>query len=205
MNSNETFFTYRNGWWGLWKEKGGMHWRNDKSRKTVHWPQRPVCTILLFVFCALIYVVYKCIQTFPHWSQSVHNFFSLYKERLSQLDAKLQEVMSGKAPEYLEPLANLQENMQIRTKVAGRSDVQTEHGIIVVWNCACTWVLFGKRVHCQIIHSCIGIYRELCLESVKNKYDCETQAALQHWEVSFTDVICYYLNNSACMKCLESS
>ncbi|XP_026085786.1 breast cancer metastasis-suppressor 1-like protein-A isoform X2 [Carassius auratus] len=69
----------------------------------------------------------------------------LYKERLSQVDAKLQEVMSGKAPEYLEPLANLQENMQIRTKVA-------------------------------------GIYRELCLESVKNKYDCETQAAFQHWE-----------------------
>lgn len=69
----------------------------------------------------------------------------LYKERLNQVDAKLQEVMSGKAPEYLEPLANLQENMQIRTKVA-------------------------------------GIYRELCLESVKHKYDCETQAALQHWE-----------------------
>ncbi|XP_059374588.1 breast cancer metastasis-suppressor 1-like protein-A [Carassius carassius] len=69
----------------------------------------------------------------------------LYKERLSQVDAKLQEVMSGKAQEYLEPLANLQENMQIRTKVA-------------------------------------GIYRELCLESVKNKYDCETQAAFQHWE-----------------------
>ncbi|KAG9336651.1 hypothetical protein JZ751_002998 [Albula glossodonta] len=69
----------------------------------------------------------------------------LYKERLSQVDAKLQEVIAGKAPEYLEPLANLQENMQIRTKVA-------------------------------------GIYRELCLESVKNKYDCEIQAAFQHWE-----------------------
>lgn len=69
----------------------------------------------------------------------------LYKERQNQVDAKLQEVMSGKAAEYLEPLATLQENMQIRTKVA-------------------------------------GIYRELCLESVKNKYDCETQAAFQHWE-----------------------
>ncbi|XP_051501992.1 breast cancer metastasis-suppressor 1-like protein-A [Myxocyprinus asiaticus] len=69
----------------------------------------------------------------------------LYKERLNQVDAKLQEVMSGKAPEYLEPLATLQENIQIRTKVA-------------------------------------GIYRELCLDSVKNKYDCETQAAFQHWE-----------------------
>ncbi|XP_051002299.1 breast cancer metastasis-suppressor 1-like protein isoform X2 [Acomys russatus] len=42
----------------------------------------------------------------------------LYKERLSQVDAKLQEVIAGKAPEYLEPLATLQENMQIRTKVA---------------------------------------------------------------------------------------
>uniref|UniRef100_A0A8C5QUX1 Breast cancer metastasis-suppressor 1-like protein n=1 Tax=Leptobrachium leishanense TaxID=445787 RepID=A0A8C5QUX1_9ANUR len=41
----------------------------------------------------------------------------LYKERLSQVDAKLQEVIAGKAPEYLEPLATLQENMQIRTKV----------------------------------------------------------------------------------------
>ncbi|XP_046870495.1 breast cancer metastasis-suppressor 1-like protein-A [Hypomesus transpacificus] len=69
----------------------------------------------------------------------------LYKERLSQVDAKLQEVMSGKASEYLDPLASLQENMQIRTKVA-------------------------------------GIYKELCQESVKNKYECEIQAACQHWE-----------------------
>ncbi|XP_043930071.1 breast cancer metastasis-suppressor 1-like protein [Protopterus annectens] len=69
----------------------------------------------------------------------------LYKERLSQVDAKLQEVVAGKAAEYLEPLAALQENMQIRTKVA-------------------------------------GIYRELCLESVKNKYECEIQAARQHCE-----------------------
>ncbi|NWX66462.1 BRM1L protein, partial [Promerops cafer] len=71
----------------------------------------------------------------------------LYKERLSQVDAKLQEVIAGKAPEYLEPLAALQENMQIRTKVA-------------------------------------GIYRELCLESVKNKYECEIQASRQHCELS---------------------
>ena len=48
--------------------------------------------------------------------------FRLYKERLSQVDIKLQEVMAGCAQEYLEPLANLQENMQIRTKVAGESN-----------------------------------------------------------------------------------
>ncbi|XP_056620522.1 breast cancer metastasis-suppressor 1-like protein-A isoform X2 [Triplophysa dalaica] len=69
----------------------------------------------------------------------------LYKERLSQVDTKLQEVIAGCVPEYLEPLATLQENMQIRTKVA-------------------------------------GIFHELCLESVRNKYDCEMQAESQHWE-----------------------
>ncbi|XP_038818410.1 breast cancer metastasis-suppressor 1-like protein-A [Salvelinus namaycush] len=69
----------------------------------------------------------------------------LYKERLCQVDIKLQEVIAACAQEYLQPLANLQENMQIRTKVG-------------------------------------GIYQELCLESVKNKYDCEIQAACQHWE-----------------------
>ncbi|XP_078418888.1 breast cancer metastasis-suppressor 1-like protein-A isoform X2 [Cetorhinus maximus] len=69
----------------------------------------------------------------------------LYRERLSQVEAKLEEVIAGKAPEYLEPLAALQENMQIRTKVA-------------------------------------GIYRELCLKTVKNQFECEVQAAFQHWE-----------------------
>ncbi|KAM4543049.1 breast cancer metastasis-suppressor 1-like protein-A isoform 1-T2 [Odontesthes bonariensis] len=69
----------------------------------------------------------------------------LYRERLCQVNSKLGEVEAGRAAEYLEPLAVLLENMQVRTKVA-------------------------------------GIYRELCLESVKNKYDCEIQAAFQHWE-----------------------
>lgn len=40
-------FNYRNGRWGLWKEKDGMPWRDDQSRKTIHWSQRPVCTIFL--------------------------------------------------------------------------------------------------------------------------------------------------------------
>uniref|UniRef100_A0A3Q3KD75 BRMS1 like transcriptional repressor b n=1 Tax=Monopterus albus TaxID=43700 RepID=A0A3Q3KD75_MONAL len=69
----------------------------------------------------------------------------LYRERLSQVNSKMVEVEASRAAEYLEPLAVLLENMQVRTKVA-------------------------------------GIYRELCLETVKNKYQCETQAACQHWE-----------------------
>ncbi|XP_038128450.1 breast cancer metastasis-suppressor 1-like protein-A isoform X2 [Cyprinodon tularosa] len=69
----------------------------------------------------------------------------LYRERLSQVNFKLAEVEAGRAAEYLDPLAVLLENMQVRTKVA-------------------------------------GIYRKLCLDSVRNKYNCEIQAACQHWE-----------------------
>ena len=43
----------------------------------------------------------------------------LCRERLAQVEAKLQEVKAGRAPEYLNPLAQLQENMRIRTQVAG--------------------------------------------------------------------------------------
>lgn len=67
-------------------------------------------------------------QKFSHWVEvtflcctQCSSLCRLYKERLSQVDIKLQEVMAGCAQEYLEPLANLQENMQIRTKVAGVS------------------------------------------------------------------------------------
>lgn len=53
------------------------------------------------------------------------------------MDAKLQEVMAGKAPEYLEPLANLQENMLIRTKVAGEDGNACSAG----WGCRQLWLL----------------------------------------------------------------
>lgn len=43
----------------------------------------------------------------------------LYKERLMQIDSKLEEVRAGRAGEYLDPLQQLQEQMQLRTQVAG--------------------------------------------------------------------------------------
>lgn len=43
----------------------------------------------------------------------------LYKERISQIEQKLIELKAGRAPEYLNPLAELQENMRISTEVAG--------------------------------------------------------------------------------------
>lgn len=49
----------------------------------------------------------------------------LYRERLSQVNSKLTEVEAGRAAEYLEPLAVLLENMQVRTKVAGNFNIET--------------------------------------------------------------------------------
>lgn len=43
----------------------------------------------------------------------------LYFERAHQIEAKLEEVRAGRAPEYLQPLEDLQDNMRIRIEVAG--------------------------------------------------------------------------------------
>ncbi|XP_063801179.1 breast cancer metastasis-suppressor 1 isoform X3 [Pseudophryne corroboree] len=43
----------------------------------------------------------------------------LFKERLNQLKAKLEEVTSCRALEYINPLTDLQKNMKIRIEVAG--------------------------------------------------------------------------------------
>lgn len=47
--------------------------------------------------------------------------YRLYKERMGQVDHKLEEVRAGRAVEYLNPLSQLQENMTIRTEVAGET------------------------------------------------------------------------------------
>ncbi|KAL2079501.1 hypothetical protein ACEWY4_025245 [Coilia grayii] len=69
----------------------------------------------------------------------------LFRERLNQVKVKLEEVLSGKAGEYQDQLAVLQQNLQMRTQVA-------------------------------------GIYRELCLQVIKHKHECEIQGARQHLE-----------------------
>lgn len=43
----------------------------------------------------------------------------LYRERITQIKTKLEEVHEGVAKEYRQPLEELQENMRIRTEVAG--------------------------------------------------------------------------------------
>ncbi|XP_060922248.1 breast cancer metastasis-suppressor 1 isoform X2 [Limanda limanda] len=69
----------------------------------------------------------------------------LFRERQSQVKVKLDELLTGKAGEYREPLAALQNSMQIRTQVA-------------------------------------GVYRELCLQVIQHKHECEVQGARQHLE-----------------------
>ncbi|KAL7978270.1 hypothetical protein Chor_014809, partial [Crotalus horridus] len=59
----------------------------------------------------------------------------LFKERLNQVKAKLEDVMSGKAAEYLNPLAVLQNHMQIQIEVAGKALWPTSRGYIEV----CAW------------------------------------------------------------------
>ena len=58
---------------------------------------------------------------FSHLITIKHVSFRLYKERLAQVEDKLEEVRAGKAGEYLNPLTELQENMKIRTQVAGKT------------------------------------------------------------------------------------
>lgn len=43
----------------------------------------------------------------------------LYREKINQVDAQLTEVRGGRSQEYLAPLQRLNENMRIRTEVAG--------------------------------------------------------------------------------------
>lgn len=51
--------------------------------------------------------------------QFMHLKEQLYLERANQIEAKLEEVKLGRAPEYLQPLEDLQDNMRIRIEVAG--------------------------------------------------------------------------------------
>ncbi|XP_077522642.1 breast cancer metastasis-suppressor 1-like protein isoform X2 [Amblyomma americanum] len=51
--------------------------------------------------------------------QFMHLKEQLYLERANQIEAKLEEVKMGRAPEYLQPLEDLQDNMRIRIEVAG--------------------------------------------------------------------------------------
>lgn len=60
----------------------------------------------------------------PHFIAHLERQFSilreqLYCERINQVDTQLTEIRGGRSQEYLAPLQRLNENMRIRTEVAG--------------------------------------------------------------------------------------
>lgn len=62
----------------------------------------------------------ECIEILAeleHQSNIIHE--ELYFEKVKQVEHQLAEVKTGRSPEYLVPLQALQENMSIRTEVAG--------------------------------------------------------------------------------------
>uniref|UniRef100_A0A3B3TN52 BRMS1 transcriptional repressor and anoikis regulator n=1 Tax=Poecilia latipinna TaxID=48699 RepID=A0A3B3TN52_9TELE len=87
----------------------------------------------------------ECLDEMMDLEKQFQELKELFRERLNQVKVKLDEVLTGKAGEYREPLAALQNSMQIRTQVA--------------------------------------VYRELCLQVIKHKHDCEVQGAKQHLEL----------------------
>ncbi|XP_048370908.1 breast cancer metastasis-suppressor 1 isoform X2 [Sphaerodactylus townsendi] len=62
----------------------------------------------------------ECVDEMMHLEKEFSEIKEkLFKERLSQMKMKLEDVMLGKAAEYLDPLGVLQNHMQIRIEVAG--------------------------------------------------------------------------------------
>ena len=64
-----------------------------------------------FLFHPYYFYADRCLTAFLLFS------LRLYRERITQIEAKLTEVRSGKACEYLQPLEELQVNMKNRMEV----------------------------------------------------------------------------------------
>lgn len=108
----------------------------------------------------------------------------LFSERLNQVKVKLEEVLAGQAREYRDPLAALQHSMQARTQVAGTGLVSC-----LARQTSLSGTCEGKMwplLCCHLLHlRCVsaGVHRELCLQVIHHKRECELQGAKQHLEV----------------------
>ncbi|XP_056432194.1 breast cancer metastasis-suppressor 1, partial [Gadus chalcogrammus] len=88
----------------------------------------------------------ECLDEMTDLEKQFHDLKDkLFRERVSQVKERLEEVLTGRAGDYRERLSSLQGSTQLRTQVA-------------------------------------GVYRELCLQVIKHKYECELQGARQHLE-----------------------
>lgn len=121
----------------------------------------------------------------------------LFRERLSQLRLRLEEVGAERAPEYTEPLGGLQRSLKIRIQVAGlwapvplpvplptHGSLSPSHPSLA--HAPAPFLdtgvpgQAGPPIH--LLPS--GIYKGFCLDVIRNKYECELQGAKQHLEVT---------------------
>lgn len=96
----------------------------------------------------------------------------LYKEWVRQVDIKIQDILSGKAPEYLESLARLPENMQLPTESA---EISRELCLAQTW----TWNLLHDTVQSEL--------EKIRLEEGRHSCDITSRscnAELQSWQKS---------------------
>lgn len=127
----------------------------------------------------------------------------LFRERLSQLRVRLEEVGAERAPEYTEPLGGLQRSLKIRIQVAGLWAVPGRHPVPFSVPLTNPWLSVPPHPALPMpwpplsgpwgpwptwaSHpppSLSGIYKGFCLDVIRNKYECELQGAKQHLEVT---------------------
>ncbi|XP_043438536.1 breast cancer metastasis-suppressor 1 isoform X3 [Prionailurus bengalensis] len=126
----------------------------------------------------------------------------LFRERLSQLRVRLEEVGAERAPEYTEPLGGLQRSLKIRIQVAGLravlcsgpppSSSARAHGSLPFSSLPCPAPLLAPHFGApgpwpsgaSHLPPPAGIYKGFCLDVIRNKYECELQGAKQHLEVN---------------------
>lgn len=120
----------------------------------------------------------------------------LFRERLSQLRVRLEEVGAERAPEYTEPLGGLQRSLKIRVQVAGVCPVPLPEAM-ALWPLPLSSLLCLTRAPGPPLWApgslakqdlplppSTGIYKGFCLDVIRNKYECELQGAKQHLEVN---------------------
>lgn len=105
-NTNVCFVNFRTGR-RIRSQTTDLSFEDVRIGETVHGITRCVCDLRISPQNLSIAVLLLCF------------YFRIINERLKQISLKLAEIQSGEAPEYLQPLAELEDNMRIRLEVAG--------------------------------------------------------------------------------------
>lgn len=171
---------YRNGWGGLRAKEDGMSGWDVQPWETVYGSQRPV---RLELFSWSLFVDFKlkdrkCVTRLLPWPQSEP---CLCAGCTVSGSARWTASWQRWRQVGQQNIWSLWQCCSRTCRSAPRWQVTRTHRHLRNAHTQCPHS-FTMLMHVSFL-SLSGIYRELCLESVKNKYECETQAACQHWEV----------------------